>query len=93
MWGGGLSPDVQKLLGSCYERALQILKKEKYFLNALAEILLEIETLDSEEFEIIYECSLTKKGRSEDSAGQSDAECSACPVHGQCMTRVSGCPT
>lgn len=88
-----IDQEIQKLLNSCYERALKILKKEKYFLNALAEILLEIETLDSEEFEIIHECSLTKKGRSEGAAGDSDAECSACPIHGQCMARVSGCPT
>lgn len=88
-----IDQEVQKLLGSCYERALKILRKEKYFLNALAEILLEIETLDSEEFEIIHECSLTKTGRSEDAKSDSDTECSVCPVHGQCMTRVSGCPT
>ena len=75
--------EVKALLNSCYERALEILGRERAFLKALAEILLQVETIDSEEFDIIFQCSLTKK-QAEESAEDGN-DCSNCPARGHCL--------
>lgn len=81
---GLIDREVKDLLNTCYERALAILERETYFLKALSEILLQVETLDSEEFEIIYECSLTKKAQSS-GALEEESECSLCPARSHCV--------
>ncbi len=83
-----IDEEVKNLLNSCYERALKILERETYFLHVLSEILLEIETLDSEEFEIIHQCSLTKREEQSDEVHSEDGECSLCPARGQCQKKA-----
>lgn len=79
-----LDLEIKDLLTTCYSQALDILKREKYFLKVLSEILLQVETLDSEEFEIIYQCSLTKKAQKYGPKVE-ESECAVCPAKGQCM--------
>ncbi|WP_163338067.1 ATP-dependent zinc metalloprotease FtsH [Desulfopila sp. IMCC35008] len=81
---GLIDREVKELLVSCYERALSILDREEEFLKVLSEILLQVETLDSEEFEIIFQCSLTKKAEKSGTI-QEVTECSLCPARGQCI--------
>ncbi len=80
---GLIDREVKELLSLCYVQAEKILTREKYFLKVLAEILLQVETLDSEEFEIIYQCSLTKKAQKY-GPKKEESECALCPVKGQC---------
>jgi cell division protease FtsH len=75
--------EVKALLNSCYEKALEILEREKIFLKSLADILLQVETIDGEEFDIIYQCSLTKKMAPE--GAEDGNECSNCPAKGHCL--------
>jgi len=49
--------EIKKLVENCYKEATAILTREKEFLHYLAEILLQTETLDHEEMEIIFECA------------------------------------
>lgn len=84
---GLIDREVKKLLDYCYDRALKILRHEEYFLNVLSEILLDVETLDSEEFEIIHQCSLTKRESTTTAMDDADKECSLCPARGQCMKK------
>ena len=53
--------EIRGLLEECYEEAVAILANERLFLSVLADILMQVETIDSEEFDIIYSCSLKKK--------------------------------
>lgn len=56
-----IDQEINELLTSCYDEAARILKKEQCLLENLAEILLEVETLDGEEFDIIVKCSVKKE--------------------------------
>ncbi len=56
-----IDQEINELLSSCYDEAARILKKEQCLLENLAEILLEVETLDGEEFDIIVKCSVKKE--------------------------------
>lgn len=76
--------EIKNLLSTCYKRALDILSLEKLFLKTLSDILLQVETLDAEEFEIIYHCALTKK-REEAGTLERESECSVCPARGHCL--------
>jgi len=76
--------EIKAILSSCYKEAVEILRREKLFLNKLSEILFEVETLDAEEFDIIYLCSLAKKAEAEEE-GEPESECSACPAKGHCL--------
>lgn len=82
-----IDQEVKKLIEDCYHTAADILTREKDFLYHLAEILLQTETLDSEEIEIIYECSARKsqagKGGAEDSE-HTAADCMVCPASTHC---------
>jgi len=88
---GLIDQEVKDLLNSCYERALKILKQEEYFLNVLSEILMDMETLDSEEFEIIHQCSLVKREETTVEKDDNDKEWSFCPVRGQGVKKVRSC--
>ena len=57
-----IDQEVHALLASCYEEAVRILTQQRALLEDLAEILLQVETLDGEEFAIIVNCSATKEG-------------------------------
>lgn len=76
--------EIKGLLSSCYKRAVEILKRERLFLKTLSDILFQVETLDAEEFEIIYHCSITKKAE-EDGTLEKESECSVCPAKGHCL--------
>jgi cell division protease FtsH len=76
--------EIKGLLSSCYKQAVEILKRERIFLKALSEILYEVETLDAEEFDIIYQCSVTKKAQ-EKGTVEKVSECSVCPARGNCL--------
>ncbi|MBU0479944.1 MAG: ATP-dependent zinc metalloprotease FtsH [Proteobacteria bacterium] len=55
-----LDGEIKKLLEDCYHEARILLEKEKDFLESLSDILLESETIDREELDIIYNCSVKK---------------------------------
>jgi len=76
-----IDKEVNELLTSCYGEAVRILKQEQCLLKNLAEILLQVETLDGEEFEIIVECSLKKEAAAVANPEQS---CSTCTVKENC---------
>jgi len=65
-----IDSEVKKLINSCYNQAKKILSEQFNFLNYLADMLLINETLDSEEMEIVYNCSV-KKTADKKAAGQS----------------------
>ncbi|MBU0484881.1 MAG: ATP-dependent zinc metalloprotease FtsH [Proteobacteria bacterium] len=64
-----IDSEIKKLVENCYQEALQILEKHQGFIHQLAETLLEAETLDREEMEIIFECSLKKENEASGAAG------------------------
>ena len=76
--------EIKGLLSACYKQAVEILKRERLFLKTLSDILYQVETLDAEEFEIIYQCSVTKKAEEEGKL-QKESECSVCPARGNCL--------
>lgn len=75
--------EVKTLLTACYNQAMAILEEEKVFLRSLSEILIQVETIDSEEFEIVFQCSLVKKAKARESS--EDTECELCPSRGHCQ--------
>jgi cell division protease FtsH len=78
--------EVNALLTSCYDEAVRILTGKKLLLEHLAEILLQVETLDGEEFAIIVDCSSTKE---EASTVKTEHDCSACNFKEQCSGGLS----
>ncbi|MCL2458485.1 MAG: ATP-dependent zinc metalloprotease FtsH [Desulfobulbus sp.] len=56
-----IDQEINALLTECYEEALSILKNKQILLDNLAEILLQVETLDGDEFDIIVNCSAQKE--------------------------------
>ena len=75
--------EVKILLTACYNQAIAILEAEKVFLQSLSEILIQVETIDSEEFEIVYQCSVAKKAKMEETLAE--GECEGCPAKGHCL--------
>ncbi len=53
--------EIRSLLDESYHEAVAILSNERLFLSVLADILMQVETVDGEEFDIIYSCSVKKK--------------------------------
>lgn len=76
--------EIKGLLSRCYKEAVDILKRERLFLKTLSDILFQVETLDAEEFEIIYQCSVTKKAEEEGKL-ETQSECSVCPAKNNCL--------
>ncbi len=56
-----IDKEIRKLLDNAYTEALKILGQEYYLLKQLSAILLEVETLDDEEFEIVMNHPFTDK--------------------------------
>jgi len=90
-----IDQEVKKLVENCYHEAHAILSRERDFLRHLAEILLQTETLDREEMEIIFECS-QKKSRDKqadniDANSDSGASllhaCNICPASAHCTEK------
>lgn len=74
--------EIKKLLTECSEDASIILKQQYYLLKQLAAILLEVETIDDEEFEIIMDCHFTDKI----AAGINEThQCKTCPAADLCI--------
>ena len=53
--------EVDRLVEQCYQEALEILTRQRDFLDNMAEILIKNETLDSEELDIIFDCTVKKR--------------------------------
>jgi cell division protease FtsH len=81
-----IDQEVNELLSSCYDEAVRILKKEQCLLENLAEILLQVETLDGEEFDIIVNCSVKKEVAA---MKESEHTCRACTVKEDCSVGQS----
>ena len=62
-----IDSEINRILESCYRQAMDILQAQRDFLDNMAEILVVNETLDREELDIIFECTVQK--RTEDTAG------------------------
>jgi len=56
-----IDKEIRKLLDNAYTEALTILGQEYYLLKQLSAILLEVETLDDEDFEIVMSHPFTDK--------------------------------
>lgn len=76
-----IDQEINRLLTGCYAAAMQILRQEQCLLKNLAEILLQVETLDGEEFDIITECSIKKE---EKAMAEPERTCSSCSVRQNC---------
>ncbi len=77
--------EVRKLVEDCSQKAHAILLQEKPFLKHLAETLLQTETLDREEMEIIFECSRNKQAaETTESSEEKIHECMTCPATSHC---------
>ena len=81
-----IDQEVNELLSACYDEAVRILKQEQCLLKNLAEILLQVETLDGEEFDIIVKCSVKKEV-----AAMKDPEhtCNTCTLKENCSVAQS----
>jgi len=74
--------EIRKLLDNAYEEALKILGQEYYLLKQLAVILLEVETLDDEDFKIVMNHPFTDKI----AAGiKATHNCQDCVASGTCI--------
>ncbi len=80
--------EIKSLLSACYKDAVEILRREMLFLKTLSEILYQVETLDAEEFEIIYQCSITKKAQANGTL-ERESECSVCPAKSHCLQAMA----
>ena len=74
--------EIKTLLTTCYEEALTILSQKFYLLKNLASILVQVETLDNEEFDIILTCSDKKKTEGNTSE---ESDCTICPASQSCI--------
>lgn len=65
--------EVKKIIDECYAEAITILKRERDFLEHLAEMLLANETLDQEGIEIVHTCIKKKRldGKKAEERGRS----------------------
>ncbi len=77
--------EVRKLVEDCSQKAHAIILQEKPFLMHLAETLLQTETLDREEMEIIFECSRNKQAAEKTESSEGNIhECMTCPATSHC---------
>ncbi len=77
-----IDSEIKKLLDECTNIATTIIKEQFYLLKQLAAILLEVETIDDEEFEIIMDCHFTEKI----AAGIHEMDqCKKCPAKDSCI--------
>ncbi|MBW6521579.1 MAG: ATP-dependent zinc metalloprotease FtsH [Desulfoarculaceae bacterium] len=74
-----IDSEIKTLLATCYENAATIISQKFYLLKNLAGILVQVETLDNEEFDIIVACSDTNKCNSE------ECDCYTCPAGQSCI--------
>ena len=79
-----IDKEINELLSTCYKKAMRILRQELSLLRHLSEVLLQVETLDGEEFEIIVECSLKKDEAASADTAMPEHDCSTCSVSADC---------
>ncbi len=65
-----INREVNQMIEKCYAEALSILQEQKDFMDNMAEILIKNETLDREELDIIFDCTVSKRGKD---SGQADS--------------------
>jgi cell division protease FtsH len=85
-----IDQEIRNLIEGCYRQAIDILTREQYFLHNLSEILLQTETLDYEELDIIFKCTRKKeKQKAAAEAGESVEvhECSTCSAASHCSQK------
>ncbi len=58
-----INREVNQLMEKCYLEALTLLKEQKDFMDNMAEILIKNETLDREELNIIFDCTVQKRSK------------------------------
>ncbi len=80
--------EVKKIIDECYQEAVKVLERERDFLSYLAEMLLVNETLDSEEMEIIYQCTLKKRRETGESSNIDTVACSIDDDQGKPLTLI-----
>lgn len=74
--------EIKQLLSQCSKEATKIVKEQFYLLKQLAAILLDEETIDDEEFNIIMGCQCTERL----AAGiQAMDQCKKCPAKDSCI--------
>lgn len=74
--------EIKQLIEQSNIEATKIIKKQFYLLKQLADILLEVETIDEEEFEIIMNCQFIDKI----AAGSHEMDqCTKCPANDSCI--------
>lgn len=56
-----IDAEVKRIITSCYEETAELLQKNNKFLHKLAEALLVNETVDAEEFEIVFHCYINER--------------------------------
>ena len=85
--------EVKSLLEHCYQQAIIILTREKCFMEHLAEILLQTETLDNEELDIIFDCSQKKQAeKATASQNKHQDHCASCPASAHCSRKFAADP-
>ncbi len=55
-----LDREIRALIDECYSRARELLEENRYFLKRLSQILIDAETIDREELEIVNQCVLKR---------------------------------
>ncbi len=81
-----IDKEVNKLLTDSSNEAVSLLKNEMRLLKSLAEILLEFETLDREEVDIIIECNANKEVATQNPPEQN---CDTCLAKEHCSYAIS----
>jgi cell division protease FtsH len=56
-----IDAEVKRIITYCYEETDKLLRQNNKFLHKLAEALLVNETVDAEEFEIVFHCYINEK--------------------------------
>jgi len=56
-----IDAEVKRIITNCYEETDKLLRQNNKFLHKLAEALLVNETVDAEEFEIVFHCYINEK--------------------------------
>jgi cell division protease FtsH len=72
-----IDQEIKAILASSYEEAKSILNQKIDLLKKLTEILIQVETLDNEEFEIILNCSNKMKA---EASSSEELDCDICPA-------------
>lgn len=76
-----IDKEIKDLLETCSQEAALILQEKYYLLKQLAAILLEVETLDEEDFEIIMSCHCTNNIQE---GSVETHQCKTCPAADKC---------